>query len=236
MVKTADKAKVKFMVAQAIRFWLEYVKLKEIYDDKRLRKMFSISLTRLSPSPAWSWDNWMLDPKKSGSALIDLHIHDTDYLLYLLGKPTLLFSQGVKTEIGYGHIFTTFTFSQGIIASVEGGWDIRSDNFPFTMAYRAIFEEGVVEFNSTKDKTLSIYQKGKEVEHLAVSEELLSSKDTGGNISQLGGYFSEIKYFVDCIENDEPPRMAEARSAKDSLEVVLMEKQSAEEGKTIEIE
>lgn len=104
------------------------------------------------------------------------------------------------------------------------------------MAYRAIFEEGVVEFNSTKDKTLSIYQKGKEVEHLAVSEELLSSKDTGGNISQLGGYFSEIKYFVDCIENDEPPRMAEARSAKDSLEVVLMEKQSAEEGKTIEIE
>jgi len=233
MVRVAERAKVKFMVAQVIRFWPEYVRLKEIYKSKRLGRLLSISLTRLSTLPTWSWNNWLLDSEKSGSALIDLHIHDTDYLLYLLGRPSLIFSQGSRTEIGYGHIFTTFTFPQGTVAFVEGGWDIKADNFPFLMTFRAIFEEGVVEFNSSRDKTLSIYQRGKEVEYPALQEELSASRDVGGNISQLGAYFSEIKYFVDCVENDRPPAMAEARSAKDSLEVVLMEKRSAETGEVI---
>jgi len=235
MVKAADKTGVKFMVAQVIRFWPEYVKLKEIYDEKRLGKMLSISLTRLSPIPDWSWDNWLLNSEKSGSALVDLHIHDTDYLLYLLGKPILLFSQGTKTNIGYGHIFTTFVFPQGIIASVEGGWDIRVENFPFTMAYRAVFEEGVVEFNSREEKTLSIYRRGKKIEYPDIQKELLPSTETAGNISQLGGYLSEISYFVKCIENDKAPVLAEARSAAESLRVVLMEKESAEKGKIMKL-
>lgn len=233
MIKEAERAKVKFMVAQVIRFWPEYERLKETYESKRLGKMLSISLARLSACPTWSWNNWMLDPTKSGSALIDLHIHDTDYLLYLLGRPSFLFSQGSKTDIGYGHIFTTFVFSQGTVASVEGGWDIKANNFPFVMAFRAIFEEGVVEFSSDRDKTLSIYQRGREIEYPSVGEELPASGDAGGNISQLGAYFSEIKYFVDCVENDQLPVMAEAGSAKNSLEMVLMEKRSAETGEVI---
>jgi len=235
MVKEADRAGVKFMVGQVIRFWPEYVKLKGIYDNKKLGKMLSISLTRLFPSPDWSWNNWMLDPEKSGSALIDLHIHDTDYLLYLLGEPSSLFSQGTKTQIGYGHIFTIFTFPQGIVASCEGGWDIKTENFPSIMAFRAVFEKGVVEFNSRKKKTLSIYQREKEVEYPDAQKGLLLSADTGGNISQLGGYFSEIKYFINCIENDKLPKIAEAKSARNSLRVALMERESVERGETIKI-
>lgn len=227
MVKAASETRVKFMVAQVIRFWPEYVKLKEIYDRKKLGEMLSISLTRLFPSPDWSWDNWMLNSEKSGGPIVDLHIHDTDYLLYLLGEPSSLFSQGTKTEVGYEHIFTTFTFPQGIVASCEGGWDIRTENFPPTMVYRAIFEEGVVEFNNRGEKTLSIYQRGEEIEHPYIHEEILIS-DAGGNISQLGGYFSEIKYFVDCVENNVSPERAKAESAKNSLRIVLMEKESAE--------
>jgi len=75
------------MVAQVIRFWPEYVKLKEIFDSGSLGKMVSISCARLSPTPTWAWNNWLLDSERSGGALLDLHIHDTDFLLYLLGKP-----------------------------------------------------------------------------------------------------------------------------------------------------
>lgn len=236
MVKAADEAKVKFMVAQVIRFWPEYVELRRIYEEESLGKMFSVSLTRLGTLPTWSWRRWMLDPEKSGSALIDLHIHDTDYLLFLLGKPTSLFSQGIKTDIGYGHIFTTFTFPQGIVASVEGGWNIKAADFPFTMAYKAIFEGGVVEFNIREEKSLSIYRKGRKVEHPAIQEKLFPSQDAGGNISQLGAYFLEIKYLLDCIENDKAPTLIDARSAKDSLRIVLMEKESAETGQVIRFE
>jgi len=233
MIRVAEIAKVKFMIAQVIRFWPEYIMLKQTYENKRLGRILSINLSRLSAAPTWSWRDWMLDSAKSGSALVDLHIHDTDYLLCLLGKPSFVFTQGSKSDIGYGHIFTTFTFPNGVVAFAEAGWDIMIDNFPFVVAFRAIFEKGVVDFNSGRERTLSVYEQGKEVRYPAVQGELLSSKDVRGNISQMGPYFSEIKYFVNCIEDDQLPLMAEANSAKDSLKIVLAEKRSAETGEVI---
>jgi len=234
MIDTAEKAGVKFMIGQVIRFWPEYIKLKEIYDSGQLGKLLNITCIRLSPTPDWAWDNWLTDPERSGGALLDLHIHDTDYLLYLLGKPLSLICYASSHSLPYGHVFTTFTFADNVIASAEGGWDMPQ-TFPFTMAYTALFEKGVVEFNSRAEKTLAIYKSGRKVEYPEVQQELVPSANTEGNIAQLGGYFSEIKYFVDSVENDQEPAQASARAARYSLEIVLAEKDSAETGKIIKI-
>lgn len=236
MIQAAETADVKFMVAQVIRFWPEYIKLKEIYDTDELGKMRSISLTRLSPLPTWSWDSWLLDEKKSGSALMDLHLHDTDYILNLLGRPSSLFSRASTSDIGHGHVFSTFTFPDGVMAFLEGGWDISADTFPFTMAFRAVFDQGIVEFDNRQEKTLSVYEPGQEVKHPLINRQVSTRDSTGGNVTELGGYFSELKYFVDCVESDLPPSLAEAKSAKDSLGVVLLERQSAESGDIVMLE
>ena len=234
MLQVAKKARVKLMIAQVIRFWQEYVMLKKIYQTGELGRLFSITLTRLASTPTYSWDNWLTDVKRSGGALLDLHIHDTDYLLYLLGKPVSLASRVSPGRLKYAHVFTTFIFPDNVIAFTEGGWDMP-DNFPFTMAYTALFEKGAVEFNSRNEKTLAIYRPGKEIEYPTVKPELKAKANGGGNIADLGGYFSEIKYFIDCLENNEQPGQASAQSAKDSLEIVLSEMKSADSGKIIEI-
>jgi len=234
MIQAVGRAKVKLMVAQVIRFWPEYVELKRIHQSGELGRLFSITLTRLSPTPTWAWDNWLADTERSGGALLDLHIHDTDYLLYLLGKPLSLASRVSTGRLKYAHTFTTLTFPDKVIAFTEGGWDMP-DNFPFTMAYTALFEKGAVEFNSRNEKTLAIYRPGKEVEYPTVKPELETTVSGGGNIADLGGYFSEIKYFIDCLENNEEPTEASAQSARDSLEIVLSEMKSADSGKIIEI-
>jgi len=234
MIDTAEKAGVKFMIGQVLRFWPEYIKLKEIYDSGQLGKLHSITCIRLSPTPDWAWDNWLTDPERSGGALLDLHIHDTDYLLYLLGKPLSLICCVSSHSLPFGHVFTTFTFADNVIACTEGGWDMP-ENFPFIMAYTALFEKGVVKFNSRAEKTLAIYIADRKVEYPEVEQELVAAANTEGNIAQLGGYFSEIKYFVDSVENDQEPAQAGARAARDSLKVVLAEKKSAETGKVIKI-
>ncbi len=234
MIDTAEKAGVKFMIGQVLRFWPEYIKLKEIYDSGQLGKLLNITCIRLSPTPDWAWDNWLTDPERSGGALLDLHIHDTDYLLYLLGKPLSLICYASSHSLPYGHVFTTFTFADNVIAFAEGGWDMPQ-TFPFTMAYTALFEKGVVEFNFRAEKTLAIYKSGRKVEYPEVQQELVPAANTEGNIAQLGGYFSEIKYFVDSVENDQEPAQASARAARDSLEIVLAEKDSAETDKIIKI-
>lgn len=234
MIQAVKEAKVKLMVAQVIRFWPEYVELKRIHQSGELGRLLSITLTRLSPTPTWAWDNWLADAERSGGALLDLHIHDTDYLLYLLGKPLSLASRVSPGRLKYAHVFTTFTFPNKVIAFTEGGWDMP-DNFPFTMAYTALFEKGAVEFNSRHEKTLAIYRPGKKVEYPTARPELETTVSGGGNIADLGGYFSEIKYFIDCLENNEETTEASAQSARDSLEIALSEMKSADSGKIIEI-
>ncbi|MFQ6066581.1 MAG: Gfo/Idh/MocA family protein [bacterium] len=234
MIDTADKAKVKFMIGQVLRFWPEYIRLKEIYESGELGKLLNITCIRLSPTPDWAWDNWLTDPQRSGGALLDLHIHDTDYLLYLLGKPLSLICRASSLSLPYGHVFTTFTFANNVIAYAEGGWDMPN-NFPFTMAYTALFEKGVVEFNSRAEKTLAVYTPGEKVEYPKVQQELVSAANTEGNIAELGGYFSEIKYFIDSVENEQEPAQASGRAARDSLKIVLSERHSAETGKIIKI-
>lgn len=232
MIEVAGKAGVKFMIAQVLRFWPEYIKLKDIFDKRELGDLLSITCTRLSMTPNWAWDNWLTDSKRSGGALVDLHIHDTDFLLCLIGKPLGIFSRMPKSSLEYGHIFTTYTFPKEIAAFAEGGWDMP-DNFPLTMSFTANFEKGTVEFNSRWEKSLAVYKPGEEVEYPEVKVELQASAETGGNISDLGGYFSEIRYFVDCVENDKMPTLATGESARDSLKVVLAEKRSIETGNLI---
>ena len=83
----ARKNGVCFMVAQVLRFWPEYELLKQIIDSQTYGKLLSGYMGRLGCYPRWSWDNWMMDPARSGMVPFDLHIHDLDFLVYALGVP-----------------------------------------------------------------------------------------------------------------------------------------------------
>ncbi|HCG77184.1 MAG: hypothetical protein COZ37_06085 [bacterium (Candidatus Ratteibacteria) CG_4_10_14_3_um_filter_41_18] len=232
MVEAARKNNVVFMVAQVIRFWPEYIRLKEIKDSGELGKLLSLALSRLSPLPTWGWENWLQNPEKSGNALFDLHIHDTDYILYLLGKPKALFSSGTRVKGGYAHIFTLFEYPDCSV-SAEGGWDFV-DTFPFRMSFVACFEKGAVEYDTGHNKPFAVYTAGK-AEYPKLGEEIPRATDTSGNISELGGYYSEIEYFVECVGTKKKPSIVTPENARDSLALVLKEKESAEKGEKISL-
>lgn len=237
MIEACESARVEFMVGQACRFLPEYVRLKEIYDKKELGDLLSIICSRLGVPPNWGWNNWFDDPRRSGGAIIDLHIHDTDFLLYLIGRPVEVFSRMPEKSLDYGHIFTTYTFSGGIVATAEGGWDV-SGKFPFTVFFRALFEQGTVEYSNLSKRTLVVYEQDKEPVYPEIKVEELeksSSSTVKGNVSEIIGYFLEIKYFVNCLEENQRPSKAEGKEARESLRVVLAERQSAESGKIIRL-
>ena len=234
MIEEVEKRGVKFMVGHVLRFWPEYVKIKKIQESGRLGKPILISCTRLSPAPTWAWQGWLTDVKRSGGALVDLHIHDIDFLLYLLGKPVSVYSRAPGEPLSYNHVFTLLNFPRGRIGVAEGGWDMP-DSFPFTMSLVGLFEKGAVEFNSRYQRTLTIYPEGKEPEYPKIEVEFQAAGDVEGNIAELRGYFSELKYFIDCLEKGEHPDIAGGRVARDALEVVLLAKKSLQTGKIVEV-
>jgi len=230
MIRETKKAKVKLMIGMVLRFWPEYTEIKKIVDSGKFGKLKVLKCTRISAPPIYGWDNWYFDPNRSGSAALDLHIHDVDYIYYLLGKAKSVYSLGKNDKKGWQHICSTYRYKD-TIANAEGGWGL-SKSYGFMQEIRGVFEDGtVLEYNS-KNQPLIIYGKEK-TELVNIPKLKLGSVKITGNISELEGYYNEDKYWIECLQNDKYPERVTPEEAKTSLEIVLKEIESAKIGKEI---
>jgi predicted dehydrogenase len=227
MADTARSKGVKFMVAHVIRFWPEYQVLKRIHDSAELGELLALSLRRVSPNPTWSWQDWLNTAPKSGAALVDLHVHDADFVRYLLGEPKGLSATGTRKEGGWDYVFCQYFYPNKAV-SAEAGWNLPPD-FPFSMAYRAVYEKGTLDFNTSHSPTLALYRTGGGVEHPELPTPEVGASASGGNISDLGGYFNEIQYFIECVEKDRDPSVVTPDDACKTVALVENEIASAEE-------
>jgi len=224
MVEAARRAGRRFMVGHVIRFWPEYQELKRFIDSGELGELKALQLSRWAAYPHWS--DWLTDPEKSGGAIVDLHIHDADALIWLLGKPRELYVRGTIDRV-------TVLYDYGLngpdIVSAEGGF--LPGPVPFRMAFRAVFEKGTLDYDSTREtpSSLLICRKGAEAPepwHFTPPRELRSTGDLGGNISEVWPYLLELEYFVDCVRQGKDPEVVTGDSAVAALELVLHEREA----------
>ncbi len=206
LYRTAEENHVKFMVAQCIRFWPEYMLLKEIYDTGRYGKLLSGEMERLGCYPKWSWDGWMMDEPRSGFVPFDLHIHDLDFVVYAFGAPVKVdHFRSKQTDQDFLHAVYSYP---DFFVSVEASWFAAP--YPFHMSFRFQFEEAVVAYEDAK---LSIYQRDGKV--------ICPFDDTdAAEFTQLpkgSGYANEIHYFYDCVRQNKPQNIVK----KEELETVL---------------
>lgn len=229
---SANKAGITAQVGHCIRFWPEYEALRQFIQKGSAGSLQSLTLQRRSSLPDHSINNWLLDPKRSGGAVVDLHIHDTDFVLYLLGAPNAVYSSANIDSYGPSHILTQYKYPEVIVAS-EGGWNYPSQ-WGFQMAFQANFENGAIEYDSAKSPTLVLTDRNNERRALPFKVPEVGQSSTGaGNISALGGYFNELKSFISSLEAGQKPVTASLENATESLKVVLAELESARSGKLI---
>lgn len=236
MVAAAAKAGVAFQVGQCIRFWPEYQAFREIVESGRAGALKSLSLQRRASRPDYSVGNWLNEATRSKGAALDLHVHDTDFIVSLLGLPRAVTSTGQKHNGALDHIYTIYHYDDCSVVA-EGGWDYPG-KWGFQMAFQAVFEQGAVEFDSTRgDATLTGVFGDGERETLPFERASAGSSKAGiGNVSDLGGYFNELRYFIDCLAAGEHPQMATGSQARESIRIVEAEIASALCGKTVTIE
>jgi len=233
MIDAAERAQGFLMIAQCLRFWPEYAVAKQIVDSGELGKIEHVSCRRVSPRPTWSWENWLQQPEKSGSALLDLHVHDIDFIVHLLGKPRSVTARGVNhAGTGWDHVFATYEYD-GAVAFAEGAWDYPP-GFAFNMAFCIGLEGGSIAYNVASSPTLSVARAGtSEVEHPELPKVQATSGATTGNISDMGGYFLEIDYLVGCIERGERPTRVPLRETALDIQIAFAEVESATGGVTV---
>lgn len=203
-------------VGQVIRFWDEYVALRQIVQEARYGKVVNANFRRISPSPDWGWNNWLHDVAVSGGAAQDLHIHDVDYVLSLFGEPKALYS--VKNTLGEknSYINTLMQFDTFAV-SVEGTWDLPASH-PFQASFRVVFENAVVENDGGQ---FMLYTADGAQQIKIEKKEMVAQGGTQGNISDLGGYYNELCYFTAQAAAAAPIEQASLADAAKSLKFLL---------------
>jgi predicted dehydrogenase len=133
MVAAAAEAGVELMVGHCIRFWPEYEAVTDFVRSGKGGKLVSLNLQRFGGRPTYAVDAWVDDEERCVGAALDMHIHDTDYVLHLLGKPKGVFSRAVREKTGWNYISTQYLFEgehEDVVVSGEGaGCCRRSGDF-----------------------------------------------------------------------------------------------------------
>lgn len=218
LIEKMNSTGARVQVGQVIRFWDEYVELKKIVDSKVYGNVVSANFRRLSPVPTWGWDGWLTDPVRSGGAGQDLHIHDIDYVLSLFSKPNTFYSVKNTLAVENDYVCTLMKYDDFVV-SVEGTWGLP-ESYPFTASFRVVFEDAVVE----NDKNGFVVYKKDKMEKLEIEKVALdTASDSGGNISDLGGYYNELVYFTSKAAKGEEIENATLCQAVASLEFLMGE-------------
>lgn len=204
----------KLMIAQCLRFWPAYEFLKGCVDGGSFGPVVSAYFFRGGSTPRWSWQNWLLDSKKSGGCLLDQHVHDVDIVNWIFGTPDAVTSSGrnVFKGSGYDAVSTRYLYSDGKIVCAEDDWTING-GYGFDMQFRVNFEKGSVHFSRGK---LTAYPADGEG-----FEPKLDGED---------GYLREIRYFAECLIHDKPVATCPPESTRDTIAIAEGEQKSADNG------
>jgi len=222
MLQTQKKTNGIVMVGHCIRFWEEYIWLKKAVEEKLFGKVISAVFTRISPKPTWAWDGWLLDPDRSGSAALDLHIHDTDFIRSIFGEPHGVVSEAARdSNKAIDQIVTSYVYRDKLVIA-EGAWGYPP-SFPFSMEYRVMFEHATAVYKSGSIPSLVVYKSGGEIVTPEFKKEDIGENVSGGNVSELGGYYNELKYFTEQIMNKREIEEATLEESIKSFNLVIRE-------------
>lgn len=208
MAETAVRSGKKLMIGQCLRFWPGYEYLKEAVESGKFGQVTEGYFYRGSGAPK----GWFLDEQLSGGSILDMHIHDTDMISYLFGKPDKVstLARNVIPGSGYDLCSTHYYYKDGKVVNAQVDWTLEGD-FGFYMGYRVNFEKGNLVFDGDQLK--------------------VNPNDGPGFIAELStdtGYYRELVYFLDAVIHDKPIIVCTPESAAESLKIVEAEVQSAD--------
>lgn len=221
MIDAAEKSGKVLQIGHCIRFWPEYANAKQIIDSGKYGKVLTATFQRLSLTPTWGWDGWILDGKRSGGASFDLHIHDTDFVQYLFGMPKAVRSFGVKgPSSDYDHIITNYIYEDDKMVTAEGSW-MMAASFGFEMSFNIVMEKATITFDCTRQPAFKV---------CPVDSEAFTPQVEPGD-----GYSREIAHFVKAAQGQKVSEILTPHQSLDSVKLVNAEKQSIAIGADVQI-
>ena len=167
IIAAARRAGRQVMVAHVLRFFPEFLLLRQVIDRGEYGRVLSARFTRVIARPAWSGGG---DAYRDETLMAELHIHDTDYIQYLFGMPRSVVSAGCLEAKGVvTHMDTLYDFGDairtGASTAAEDTADLDSMNIDLGL-FRAYAEGYLSMAGAFLNRT--------EISHLAFSARFMT--------------------------------------------------------------
>jgi len=214
MIRAAKENDRKLMVGQCLRFDPVFIKIKEYIDNETFGKPYRATFSRYSKTPKWTWNNWILDPEKSGGCVLDLHIHDVDLINWFFGIPKSVHAAMTEGKMPVESVFTQYYYDD-LLVMAHADWSLP-DTFPFTERCQILFENATIFLMHDK---LTIYKDNE------ILEPDLPEEDVR--------FTSEIQAFVEYVIDDKPCALTSPESIRNSVWLAMQEVQSSKAGETV---
>ena len=224
MVRAATAHRRLLLVAHVVRFWPEYVELRRLVRSGAIGAPTSAVAQRLQEGPG-STPDAAARRAINGGPVVDLQIHDHDYLHWLLGTPHRVVTRGSER-----HFFTTLEFGSAI-AMAEAACDLPAGH-PFTSALRVRGEDGMLEYTFTSGgaRPDNTPNEG--------SGLTLWGRDQGPrtlSIPPADPYTEEIRHFAQCLQTEQASAVVSATAAVEALRIALAARRSLDTAEAISL-
>ncbi len=227
MITAVEKAGVPAMSGHVLRYFPEYAAAKKLVDAGGVGTPVAIRTARMAGFPdLGNRPNWYGDPAQSGGLVLDMILHDFDWLRWTFGPVARVFAKGLYGQERFAgrldYALVTLRFVSGAMAHVTGSW-AHPGGFRTTLEVAG--DAGLIEHDSARSAPLAAS---------------LRAKSGGGGVAVPESptaegedpYYLEIAAFVSALDNHQPPPVT-LHDARNATEIALAALQSIDTGKMV---
>lgn len=146
MVKESKKAGQLLMVAQVLPFVPQFAFLRKVVEEKTYGNLLGAHFKRIISRP--DWHSEYANMERSGGPGVDLHVHDTHFILLLCGVPDQVVASGRLVQKKYAeYLATTYRYkNKPDLAITCASGAISMSGRAFTHGFEVYLEKATLLF------------------------------------------------------------------------------------------
>jgi predicted dehydrogenase len=221
-----------FLPGHILRYEPAFDTIRDLLREGAIGDVRAVSARRLSPYPEWGSDDWFGEYDKSGGVLLDMAIHDLDFVDWAVSDVDAV-TASKTTDGGPDHGVVTAECANGATATVEASW-AQPTTRPFTVEFEAVGSEGAMRY--TRHRTAfdgdsaAADDSAAEAVRIWTDDEQFTRSVPSGDAWQR-----ELAEFLACIRTDRSPRTSLGESMR-AIEIADAANASERSGHPIRIE
>ncbi|NLK07253.1 MAG: Gfo/Idh/MocA family oxidoreductase [Firmicutes bacterium] len=228
MVDACRKAGVTLGVGHVVRFFPEYQKAKTVLAAGEMGKIGTVYMYRGGGGFPTAWQDWYARHEWSGGIVLDLMIHDLDFLLWTMGDVERVFAKSTWRR-DYGrmeHALVSLRFANGVIGNVEGTW-LPLESFKTEFEFAGT--NGLLSHSSAHAVSFKSHQLQTPGEAGPQGVTVPRSPVT------RSPYSLELEHFIDCLHKGVEP-IINGEAGLRAVTLVAAAQKSIETGKPVGLE